>query len=93
MARRVDEIELVGLAVICLIEHANGLRFDGDATLALDIHRVEYLLDHVTRRNRVRHLEDAVSDGRLAVVDMRDDREVSDMRAVHGAYSNAGTST
>lgn len=48
MTRRVDEIELVGLAVIGLVEHANGLRLDGDATLALDIHRVEHLLDHVT---------------------------------------------
>ncbi len=41
VARRVDEIQLVGLAVVGGVAHAHGLALDGDAALALDIHGVE----------------------------------------------------
>ncbi len=40
MPRRVDEVELIELAVARAIVEAHGLRLDGDAALALDIHRV-----------------------------------------------------
>ncbi len=36
--RCVDEVELIGLAVLRLIEDSHGLRLDGDTALALDIH-------------------------------------------------------
>ena len=50
---------------------------DRDAALALEIHRVERLLLELTLRYRVRELEDAVRERRLAVVDVRDDAEVA----------------
>jgi hypothetical protein len=46
MARRVDQVERVGLAILGLVDQADGLRLDGDAALALDIHRIEHLLLH-----------------------------------------------
>ncbi len=46
--------------------------------LPLDVHRVEDLLDHVALLDRVRELQHAVGERRLAVVDVRDDREVAD---------------
>ena len=47
VARRIHQVELIGLAVLVLVVEAHGLRLDGDAALALDVHRVEDLLLHV----------------------------------------------
>ena len=54
------------------------LGLDGDAPLALDVHRVEVLLAHVPGVDGAGQLEDAVRQGRLAVVDVADDGEVAD---------------
>ena len=55
------------------------LCFNGNAALALDIHVVEVLIAHVTRVNDLRKLQDAVSQRRLAVVDVGDNAEVSNL--------------
>ena len=57
---------------------ADRLELDGDAPLALDVHRVEELLLHVPRLDRARDLEQAVGQRGLAVVDVGDDRDVPD---------------
>ncbi len=75
----VDEIQLVALAVLGVVPHADGLRLDGDPALALDVHAVEHLLLHLALRHGVGELEDAVGQRRLAVVDVRDDREVANV--------------
>ena len=84
MPGRVDQVQLVGLAVLGREEHAHGLGLDRDAPLALEVHRVEQLRAHLARGDRVGQLEDAVGERRLAVVDVGDDREVADVRLVHG---------
>ena len=66
-------------------QHAHGLRLDRDPALALELHRVEQLLLHVALGDRVGELEDAVGERRLAVVDVRDDREVADVGLVHAS--------
>ena len=43
MARRVHQVEDVILAVLGVIVQPDGLRLDGDAALALDIHGIEHL--------------------------------------------------
>ena len=53
--------------------HVLGL--DGDAALALEVHRVEVLRPHVAGVDRAGELEDPVGEGGLAVVDVGDDRE------------------
>jgi hypothetical protein len=65
------------------------LCLDRDAALALEVHRVEHLRAHLALRHGVRELEDAVGERRLAVVDVRDDREVADVLLVHGSSSPA----
>ena len=75
---RIDQVQLVPLP-----EHAHRLRLDRDPALALELHRVEQLLLHVPVRDGVRHLEDAIGERRLAMVDVRDDREVADFCLVH----------
>jgi hypothetical protein len=79
VARRVHEVEHVGLAVLGRIFEAHGLRLDGDAALALDIHRIEHLLGHFPLSQRARRLDQPVGQGRLAVVDMRHDGKVADI--------------
>ena len=50
VAGRVHEIEDVGLAVAGPVFEPDRLRLDGDAALALDVHRIEHLLDHLALR-------------------------------------------
>ena len=73
VTRRVDQVELMALP-----GHPHRLRLDRDPALALEVHRVEHLRAHVSLRDGVRQLEDAIGERRLAVVDVRDDREVAD---------------
>jgi hypothetical protein len=80
---RVDEVQLVGLAVARLVEDADSLGLDRDPPLPLELHRVEDLRAHRPRIDRARHLQDAIGQRRLAVVDVRDDREVADPVLVH----------
>jgi hypothetical protein len=62
------------------------LRLDGDAALALDIHRVEHLGFHLAVRQSTATLDDAISECRLAVVDMGNDGEVADV--VHAGLAD-----
>ena len=78
MAGGVDQVEVVGLAVLGAELDPHGLRLDRDPALALEVHRVEHLGAHLLRVDRPGDFEDAVGQGRLAVVDVGDDREVSD---------------
>ena len=82
---RVDEVELVAAPV-----HADGLRLDRDPALALEVHRVEQLLAHLALGDRAGQLEDAIGERRLAVVDVRDDREVANAVLLHRSQRSLG---
>jgi hypothetical protein len=58
--------------------HANGLRLDRDAAFALELHRVQDLLAHLSPGEGLGQLENAVGQRRLAMVDVGDDGEVPD---------------
>src|SRR5260370_16919645 len=62
---------------------ANAFRLDGDAALALEVHGVKNLFVHFALRQRAGHFEQAVSERGFAVVDVRDDAEVSNELRVH----------
>ena len=79
MAGRIDEIELIGLAVGCLIIKPNGLRLDGNAALALQLHIIKHLFLHFARRQTAGQLYQPVGKCRLAVVNMCDNREITDV--------------
>ena len=57
--------------------------FDGDAALAFQVHGIEHLLHHFALREGAGDLEQAVGEGALAVVDVRNDREIPDEFAIH----------
>ncbi len=79
MARRVDQVQVVDLAVPGLVVQGGGLGLDGDAALALDVHRVEHLGFHFAVGQAAAELDDAVGQGGFTVVDMGDDGEVSNV--------------
>ena len=86
MAGRVDQVEDVVLPVLGRVVQPDGLRLDGDAALALEVHRVEHLLVHLARVEPAGHLDQAVGQRGLPVVDVRDDREVADT----GKFGHSG---
>ena len=59
------------------------MRLDGDAALALEIHGVEHLRLHLARLESAGELEEAICQRRLAMVDVRDDREVPNVGLIH----------
>ena len=83
MAGRVDQVQVVGFAVLGLVAQVHGLRLDGDAALALDVHGIEHLLLHFPLAEPAGRLDQPVGQRRLAMVDMGDDGEVADVRQRH----------
>ncbi|MDR8793368.1 hypothetical protein FEP87_05596 [Burkholderia multivorans] len=77
--RRIDQVQVVDLAVARAIRQCSRLRLDRDAALALDVHRVEHLRFHFTVGETAADLDDAIRERRLAMVDVRDDREIANM--------------
>ena len=83
VAGRVDEIQLVEIAVVGFVI-TDSVGFDGDTALTLEVHGAEHLLHHLAlARKRARDFEQTICQRRLAVVDVRDDREVPDESGVH----------
>ena len=73
VAGRVDQVDDVAVPL-----QPDVLGLDRDAPLPLEVHRVEELGPHVARVDRAGQLEKPVSEGRLAVVDVGDDRQAAD---------------
>ena len=77
VAGRVDQVDDVVAPT-----DTDVLGLDRDAPLAFDVHRIEVLGPHVPSVDRPRQLQKSVSEGGLAVVDVRDDRDVAQAREV-----------
>ena len=82
MARRVHQVELIDPPVPRLVGKAHGLRLDGDAALALELHGVEDLVAELALLDPAAGQDQAIGERRLAVVDMGDDGEIADMREI-----------
>ena len=78
VAGGVDQVEHVGPAVGAGPRQAHGLRLDGDAALALDVHAIEVLRAHRAVVDQAGQLQHPVRQRRLPVVDVGDDAEVAD---------------
>ena len=77
MPRRVHEVEPVFDSVLRRVTHRDRVRLDGDAALALEVHRVEELSFRFTHLDRPRFFKQAIRQGGLAMVDVGDDAEIS----------------
>jgi hypothetical protein len=97
VAGRVNQVELVLVSILRLVVKTNALGFDGDAALALEVHRVEHLRAHLPLAERTGKLKQTVGQRGLAVVNVRDDAKIADETWVHQlacrrAVSQAGKS-
>ena len=59
------------------------MRFDGDAALAFQVHRIQHLRHHFALAERAGDFQKAVGQRRFAVVDVRNNREIADVRGIH----------
>ena len=76
MSGGVYQIELIGLAIFSLIVETNRLGFDGNASFALNIHRIENLLLHLAALKTAAIFYHAVGKRGFAVVYMRDNGKI-----------------
>ena len=86
---RINQIELIGLAVLRRVHHAHRVSLDGDAALPLQVHGIEHLGLHLARGERASEFQKAVGQSRLPVINMRDDREVAKKGCVHGCWGQS----
>ena len=82
VAGGVDEVQHVLAAVLAGPRQPDRLALDRDAAFPLDVHPVQVLGAHVPAGDHAGELQHPVGQGRLAVVDVRDDAEVADHRRV-----------
>ena len=78
MARRVHQVEDIGLTVSSGVIQPHGLGLDGDAAFLLDIHGIEHLFAHLSLGQAAADLDEPVGQRRFAMIDMGDDRKVAD---------------
>ena len=71
--RRIDQVEKVRLAVLRPKLQRSRLCLDRDPALALELHRIEHLGCHFAIGKAAAHLDESISERRLAVIDVRDD--------------------
>ena len=83
VAGRVDEVELVLVAVVGVVVQADGVGLDGDAALALEVHGVEDLGHHFALGQGAGDFEQAVGQRAFAVVDVRNDGKIADEAWIH----------
>ncbi len=77
MARGIDQIQLVEPPIAGGVIHSNRLSLDCDSPLSLQLHVVEKLSVRLTGADRPGLFQEPVRQGRLAVVDVRNDAEVA----------------
>ena len=86
MARRINEIELIQLAVFPLVVEAHRLGLDGYAALPLQIHIVEDLRLHLTLRECPRIFNQTIRNRRFAMINMSNNREIADIFVLHSHF-------
>ena len=84
----IDQVEFVGFAVVSVID-CDGPRFDGDSAVAFDVEIVEDLFAEFALGDRTGLEQQLVGQCALSVIDMRNDREVTDEPGVHWGWEVA----
>ena len=77
--RRVDQIQLVFLTVGGCVGKRDRFALDRDAAFAFDVHRVENLVVKFALRHTTTGLDQPIGQRRLAVIDVGDNAEVTNV--------------
>ena len=92
VARGVDQVELICLAIVCVVGDAHGVGLDGDAAFALDVHGVQELGlhvallflqrvgPHVERQHQKVHDQAQHDDGQAGVADHTVGVDIDDLK-------------
>jgi hypothetical protein len=83
VAWRINEIELVVLAIIGFVIQADCVGFDRNATLAFEVHAVEDLLHHFALRESSSVFEQAICERGFTVINVRNDAEIAYETGIH----------
>src|SRR5260370_26651696 len=73
MTGRIDQVQLVFLTIVRGVLHTHGMSLDGDATLPLQVHRIQDLLVHLPLGKRSGQLQQTVRERALPMINMGDD--------------------
>ena len=80
MAWGIDQVDDILLPIGWVdVAHLNGVAFDGNASLALQIHIVEGLILHVPLGDGVGVFQQAVGQGAFSVVNVGYDAKIADI--------------
>ena len=83
VAGGVNKVQLVGLAVLGLVQHRDRVGLDGNAPFAFQVHGVQQLIGHVARGDGARAVQQPVGKRGLPVINVGNDAEVSYVCGVH----------
>ncbi len=79
MAGSVDQVQLVKLAVSSREIHPDSAHLDRDAFFALQVHGIKDLFHHLAFGQGASSFKQAVRKGGLAMIDVSDNAEISDV--------------
>ncbi len=79
MPGRIDQVQLVELAVARLVAQCGGLRLDGNPAFALEVHGVEHLFLHLAIGKTPAKLNETIRKSGFAVINMGNDGKIADM--------------
>ena len=88
MPRGINQVHTVFVPVSRGVMQANAFCFDGDATLALEVHGVEHLRGHLALGERAGELEQAIGQGRFPMVNVRDNTKIPDVLGIHSSLAS-----
>ena len=79
MTRSIDQVKVIGLAIFCSIVYFYSTGLDGNAALTLQLHVVQQLILHLSLADGGGFLQNTVSQGGFAVVNMSNNGKITDM--------------
>jgi hypothetical protein len=77
MARGINEIKIIGNAILSLVIEHDALGLDGNSPFPFDIQGVKNLLLHFPVRQSTAQLNKAIRYGGFAMINMGNDREIA----------------
>src|SRR6266480_8028484 len=85
MARSVEQVQSIALAGFARVTHRHGMRLDCDSPLPFQVHGIKKLILLFPLLDRARALKQPIRQRRFAVIDVRDDAEVTRELNRHGS--------
>ncbi len=83
--RGIEQIQPIGLTRLACVTHRHRMRLNCDPPLPLQVHRIKKLVLPLALLDRASALQQPVRQGRLAMIDVRDDAKIACQLNGHGS--------